>query len=128
MDVEYSNVLLLGLLLLSGLFAGQIASRIGIPRVAAYVLTGTLFSPELLGHYFQASADDWSQPLINVVLSLIAFIIGGSITTAQLQRMGKSMLDIALGESLCAIGVVFLGLMILTPRLDENYLIRSLTK
>ncbi len=118
MDVEQSNILLLGLLLLSGLFAGQIASRIGIPRVAAYVLTGTLFSPELLGHYFQASADDWSQPLINVALSLIAFIIGGSITTAQLQRMGKSMLGIALGESLGAIGLVFLGLMILAPQLD----------
>lgn len=55
MDAGYSNILLLGLLLLAGLFAGQGASKLGIPRVAAYVLTGTLFSPELLGHYFQAN-------------------------------------------------------------------------
>ena len=81
MDIEHSNILLLGLLLLSGLFAGQVASRIGIPKVAAYVLTGTLFSPELLGHYFQANADDWSQPLTRIALGIIAFIIGGSITS-----------------------------------------------
>jgi Kef-type K+ transport system membrane component KefB len=90
-DVEQSNFLLLGLLLLFGLFAGQGANKLGISRVAAYVHTGVLFSPELLGHYFQATVDDSSQPSINVALSLIAFIIGGSITTAQLQRMGKSM-------------------------------------
>ena len=118
MDVEQSNFLLLGLLLLFGLFAGQGANKLGLPRVAAYVLTGALFSPELLGHYFQVNAEDSSQPLINVALSLIAFIIGGSITTAQLQRMGKSMLGIALGESLGAIGMVFLGLILLAPQLD----------
>jgi NhaP-type Na+/H+ or K+/H+ antiporter len=36
-----SNILLIGLLLLTGLFSGQLAGKIGIPRVAAYVLTGT---------------------------------------------------------------------------------------
>jgi len=52
MEIQQSNILLLGLLLLSGLFSGQIASKIGMPRVAAYVLTGTLFSNEFLGRFF----------------------------------------------------------------------------
>ncbi len=99
-------------------FAGQGASKLGIPRVAAYVLTGTLFSQELLGRYFQANTDEWSQPLINIALSLIALIIGSSITIAQLQRMGKPMLGIALGESFGAMAIVFFAVMVLEPQLD----------
>lgn len=52
MEVEHSNFLLLGLLLLSGLIFGQLANKLGLPRVAAYVFTGILFSPELLGQYW----------------------------------------------------------------------------
>jgi Kef-type K+ transport system membrane component KefB len=117
MEVEHSNILLLGLLLLSGLFSGQIVSKLGIPRVAAYVLVGTIFSPEFLGYYFQTNFNDWSQPLTHIALSIIAFIIGGSITLGQLQRMGKSMVGIALGESLGAMMMVFLGVMIFVPPL-----------
>jgi len=118
MEITQSNILLLGLLLLSGLFSGQLASKIGMPRVAAYVFTGTLFSPELLGHFFKTTPDDWSQPITQTALAIIAFIIGGSITAAQLQRMGKSMIGIALGESLGAAMAVFLGLLVLAPTLD----------
>ena len=118
MDIEHSNILLLGLLLLSGLFAGQLASKVGIPRVAAYVLTGALFSPEFLGHFFQENSKDWSQPLTHSALGIIAFIIGGSITLEQLQRMGKSLIGIALGESLGAMAIVFLGFMLLVPQLN----------
>ena len=113
-----SNILILGLLLLSGLFAGQIANKFSIPRVAAYVFVGALFSPEFLGHYFHGTSDDWSEPLISIALGIIAFIIGGSITTGQLKRVGKSMIGIALGESLGAMAMVFLGFMIVAPQLD----------
>ncbi len=116
--MAYSNILLLGLLLLSGLFAGQMANKLNIPRVVAYVLTGTLFSPELLGQFVQTSSEDWSQPLTHIALGIIAFIIGGSITAAQIKRMGKSIIGIALGESLGAMLTVFLGLMLLAPTLD----------
>ena len=114
MQIAHSNILLLGLLLLSGLFAGQFANKIGLPRVAAYVLIGILFSPDILGQFLQTSQSDWAQPLTHIALGIIAFIIGGSITTVQLQRMGKSMIGIALGESFGAVLVVFLGLLILT--------------
>ncbi len=118
MDIGYSNILLLGLLLLAGLFAGQGANKLGIPRVAAYVLTGALFSPKFLGHFFQENVSNWTQPLTHIALGIIAFIIGGSVTTAQLKRMGKSIVGIALGESLGAIAMVFLGILILAPQLD----------
>ncbi|WP_428354568.1 cation:proton antiporter [Methyloprofundus sp.] len=115
MQIEQSNILLIGLLLLVGLFSGQVASKMGIPRVAAYVLTGTLFSPEFLGRFITVTSDDWSLPLTHSALAIIAFIIGGSITAAQLQRMGKSIIGIALGESMGAAIAVFCGLLLLAP-------------
>ncbi|NOQ15554.1 MAG: hypothetical protein GQ581_00685 [Methyloprofundus sp.] len=123
MDITNSHILLLGLLLLLGLFAGQFANKLGIPRVAAYVLMGTLFSPELLGQFFQADSADWAQPIIHIALGIIAFIIGGSITIAQLQRMGKSMIGIALGESIGAVILVFLGIIFLAPDLEGGQLV-----
>lgn len=119
MPIAHSNILLLGLLLLSGLFAGQLANRIGIPRVAAYVLIGTLFSPDLLGQFLQSGSIESTQPLTHIALGIIAFIIGGSITTNQLQRMGISMIGIAVGESFGAIISVFIGLLLLSPQLDS---------
>jgi len=118
MQIAHSNILLLGLLLLSGLFAGQFANKIGLPRVAAYVFIGTLFSADLLGQFLHVGSSDWAQPLTHIALAIIAFIIGGSITTTQLHRMGASMIGIALGESLGAVLAVFLGLLLLSPQLD----------
>ncbi len=117
MEIERSNILLLGLLLLSGLFSGQLFSKLCIPRVAAYVLTGAVFSPELLGQYVQTNFNDWSLPLTHVALGIIAFIIGGSITLSQLQRMGKSMIGIALGESFGAMVMVFFSIILFIPQL-----------
>jgi hypothetical protein len=74
--------------------------------VAAYVLTGTLFSAEFLGRFIKVASDDWSLPLTQSALAIIAFIIGGSITSAQLQRMGKSIIGIALGIRLMKISVL----------------------
>ena len=119
MEIDHSNILQLGLLLLSGLLAGQVANKIAVPRVAAYVLIGVLFSPELLGHYFHPTSDTWSQPITHIALSIIAFVIGGSITLAQLQRIGKSIIGIALGESFGAMLMVFLAIIILAPQLDS---------
>lgn len=107
MQIEQSNILLIGLLLVSGLFAGQLAGRFGIPRVAAYVLIGVLYSAESLGSFIKATSEDWSLPITQSALAIIAFIIGGSITSAQLMRMGKSMIGIALGESFGAAIAVF---------------------
>ncbi len=118
MAIEYSNILLVGLLLLAGLFLGQIAARLSLPRVVAYVQVGVMFSPDLLGRYFAIASYQWSQPITQTALAIIAFIIGGSITAAQLQRIGRSILGIALGESLGAAIIVFLAFWMLAPALD----------
>jgi len=95
----HSDFLIIGLLLGCGLFIGRVASYYGFPRVAAYLLVGIAFSPGLLGDVIGFHIDDGVDRLTTGALGIIAFLIGGSITIKQLQRLGKVILGATVGES-----------------------------
>ena len=113
MDSLSLITLYLGILMLSGLFFGLIASRLGLPRVAAYVIAGMIFSPDLLGSTLNLKVGHWAEPLATVALGIIAYLIGGSITAKQIQQMGKTVLGTALSESFGAVLFVFCSMMLL---------------
>jgi Kef-type K+ transport system membrane component KefB len=110
-----SPPLVLGLLLICGLAAGQLAARFDLPRVAAYVVTGVLFSPGLLGGWLGININAWAEPLTSSALGIVAYLIGGSITMGQLRRMGGTILGSAIGESVGAVLVVFAAMWWLAP-------------
>ena len=100
----------IGLLLAFGMVAGLLAGRVGLPRVAGYVLAGIAFSPGLLGEALRLDVAAWSPPLTDTALGIIAYLGGGSITTGQLRRMGRLIVTTTLGESLGAVLLVGLTL------------------
>lgn len=100
----------IGLLLAFGMVAGLLAGRVGLPRVAGYVLAGIAFSPGLLGEALRLDVAAWSPPLTDAALGIIAYLVGGSITTGQLRRMGRLIVTTTLGESLGAVLLVGLTL------------------
>ena len=114
MDSETPFILIIGLLMVAGLAAGTLASRIGLPRVVGFVLAGMLFSPDLLGGLFGRTVQGWSAPWIEGAVGIIAYLIGGAMTTAQLRRSGRSIASAAVGESLGAVLAVFLLMLWLT--------------
>jgi len=107
--------LVLGVLLLTGLLLGLVASRLGLPRVAAYVIAGMLFSPQLLGGALDLRVGDWAESLTTAALGIIAYLIGGSITAGQLRRTGRVIIGSTLGESLGAATVVFVTMLMVLP-------------
>lgn len=115
MDAISPITLNLGLLLLSGLIFGYIASRYNLPRVAAYVIAGIIFSPGLLGRLEWIEVGDWAAPLTTTALGIIAYLIGGSITLKQLRRSGWVIFSAAIGESLGAVLCVFVAFWLLLP-------------
>ena len=115
MDSPTAVHLVLGILLLTGLLFGLLASRLGFPRVAAYVVAGVLFSPSLLGGALDLRVGDWADSLTTVALGIIAYLIGGSITTGQLRRTGRAILGSTLGESLGAALAVCAAMALLLP-------------
>jgi len=93
------EILLIGVLLLTGLTVGALGSRfLGVPRVVGYILLGMLFAPDLLGGRLGMSDTDWTQPLVSVALGVIAYVIGGAISPAQLRRLGWGIAGATLGE------------------------------
>lgn len=108
-------ILLLGLLLVFGLGAGLLAQRFGLPRVAAYILAGIVFSKDVLGERLGLAVGPWAEMFTSAALGIIAYLIGGSITVAQTRRLGKVILCSAAAESLGAVLVVFLCILALGP-------------
>ena len=77
-----------------------------------------LFSPGLLGSCAGIGVNTWSEPLTDLALGIIAYLIGGSITLPQLRRMGRRILGSAMGEALGATLVVMLVIFLLGFILD----------
>lgn len=123
----YTPLLILGLLLVSGLLLGLLASRLRIPRIAAYALAGLIWSQELLGGYFGFDISTWSPLLTNLALAIIAYTIGGSITLEQVHRLGKTITFCTLGESLGAVILVTLAVFLYQPDLNGPIWILALT-
>jgi Kef-type K+ transport system membrane component KefB len=114
------ELLILGLLMATGLAGGLLANRIGLPRVAAYVAAGVLFSPALLGTPLGIRLENWTEPLTTLALGIIAYLIGGSITVKQLRRLGTTILSTALIAALGAMATVFLVLYFLIPEATDG--------
>ena len=104
-------LLILGLLLITGLLAGLGSERLGVPRVAAYVVTGMLFSEHLLGGVLGIAVDGWTEPFTSAALGIIAYLIGGSVTVRQLRVLGRVILWGTLGQTLGALLLVLLALL-----------------
>jgi Kef-type K+ transport system membrane component KefB len=77
---ELSEFLVTGLVIALALFAGRAASRVGLPRVAAYLLVGILFSPDMLGNALGLELGAWKDSFTTGALGVIAYLIGGSMT------------------------------------------------
>ncbi len=111
MNAEPKVILLIGLLMVAGLAAGTWVARLGAPRVLGYVLAGMLFSTGLLGGTLGLRVEGWAEPLVEFSLGIIAYLIGGAMTAAQLRRSGRVILISAVGESLGAVVAVFLTML-----------------
>ncbi len=118
MEHAGSQLLTLGLLMVTGLGAGFFISRFGLPRITAYVAVGVAFSPGLLGGMAGIEAHDWSKPVTAAALGIIAYLIGGSISANQLRRLGKTILGATLGESLGAVLAVLFAMLLIAPTLE----------
>ena len=113
-----SPLLVLGVLLVSGLLMSLLASRLNMPRIAAYAIAGLLWSEDLLGGVVGLDITQWSQSLTTIALAIIAYIIGGSITFDQLRRLGKVITFCTLGESLGGVVVVALSIYVYQPDIE----------
>lgn len=119
-DRTNMDILLIGLLMITGLILGVLGSYLlRVPRVVGYIVAGILFAPDFLGSYFGADNTDWTQPIIAVTLGIIAYLIGGAATVTQLRQLGWTIVSATIGKVTGSFIAVFVGFTVLAVAVAE---------
>lgn len=102
----FGVLLLIGLAIFFGLLGGKLTNRVRMPAVVGYILAGLVLGPSVL-HLFNGATLDALDPLNDLALGLVAFVIGAELQWPVLKRMGRGIVIIVLAESFGAFLVVF---------------------
>ncbi len=106
-------LLIAGIILFTGFYAGQAAKKIQLPSIIGFMIIGLLLGPSgcnLLNENIQESFSFITE----VALGFVAFSIGLELSLVSLKSQGWGIILIILAESFCAFIVVALGVYFLT--------------
>lgn len=107
------EVLLIGLLLLTGLLLGVLGSHfLRVPRVVGYIFAGIIFAPDFLGRPLGVETTDWTRPIVAIMLGVIAYLIGGAATFAQLRQLGWTIVTATIGKVTGSFIAVLVGFLL----------------
>ncbi len=98
-------LLLLGLVVVLGVFGGRLFQWLKIPQVVGYIMVGLAIGPSV----FDILHPDFVEqlaPLTSVALGLIGFTIGGELRKEVFAKYGKSVFAILFAEGLLAFAFV----------------------
>jgi len=98
----------IGLILVVGLAGGRLAGKLKLPAITGYLLAGILLSPKLLHIIPEAMLVETSDAVTPMALSVIAYIIGGSLSLSALRGLKKSVAYITLFEGVFCFIAIFL--------------------
>lgn len=118
MEQGIAELIYLGILMASGFVVGDFLEKVGIPRVAGYVAVGALWSESLLGGAVAGEPGVWSDSLTNLLLAVIAFMVGAEIDLGRLRREETQLAAVTAGQSLgavLAVTIALAGLPMLFP-------------
>lgn len=100
----------LGALFLAGLVADQLGRATRLPRVTMLLLLGLLAGNAGLDLVPREVAD-WFDELSILALTMVAFLLGGSLTMQNLANHGRAILTISLAVVVCTLVMVSAGLV-----------------
>ena len=119
-----SIFLSLSIALLSGLLLSRLAKKVKLPAVTAYLISGVLIGPFVLGAIgipgIGITADQIESfgLISDLALGFIAFAMGNEFRLAQLKKIGKQATVIGVVQALfttVVVDVVLIGLHFLMP-------------
>jgi Kef-type K+ transport system membrane component KefB len=119
-------LLLLGLVLLLGLFGGRLFEALGIPQVVAYIVTGVILGDSVT-HTLHRDFLDVFSPLLYIALAFIGFMVGGELKGSLFKKYGKQFLVILLSEGLLAMTFVTVLVTLWTKDLGVGILLGALS-
>ncbi len=107
-----NSILAVGVLVIAGFFGGLVAKKIRYPRISGYIIVGMLLSPSVLNVIPSQLIREDLSVITDIVLGVIAYLIGGSLSIERLKKLGKNIVTITPFEALGA--WIFVTLLILS--------------
>jgi Kef-type K+ transport system membrane component KefB len=93
------TLLAIGFVLALSIFCDAAARRLGLPRVTILVLAGVAIAGVLRlvsGYEVHTLTAAVAEPLIDVALVMVAFLLGGDLTAERWRRTGRAVLGLSL--------------------------------
>ncbi len=109
-----SPLLLIGITIFGGFVGGEVAKRLGLPKVTGYILAGVLLNPEILG-IIPKDFPKHTNVVASIALGFITFSVGGTLLFSRIRKMGKSILTITVFEAEAAFLVTAVGIALVVP-------------
>ncbi|MEA1999172.1 MAG: cation:proton antiporter [Euryarchaeota archaeon] len=94
-------ILAVGIMIVIGFLGGLASAKLKFPMITGYIIIGVLLSPSLLNIIPRETVGELNL-ITDVALGIIAYLIGGSLHWADLQKLAKSIIWIVPFESLGA--------------------------
>lgn len=119
--LETANlILLLGLIMFLGALGGRIFQKLRIPQVVGYIVIG-VFIGQSGFQLLSASVITALDPLSNVALSLIGFLIGAELKLSVIKKYGNQFIGILLFEAIVPFFVVALVVLAVAYVLTRDF-------
>lgn len=109
MDLHVALISLGGLLLV-GLIADEFGRRTRLPRVTLLILFGLAAGPSAFD-LLPSGLHEWYGFLASVALTMVAFLLGGTLSITRLRLCGREILIVSAGAVVVTAVIVGLGLM-----------------
>jgi len=123
---DMAEVLLtLGGLFLVGLVTDLVGRHTPLPRVTLLLFFGFLAGPSALDVLPDLGAA-WFPAVADVALVMVGFLLGGSLTLADLREHGRDVLWISIAEVVVTAAVVFAGLVLVGVRPEVALLLGAI--
>ena len=103
------HFILVGLFLLAGLVADTVGRRTRLPRVTILMLCGLAAGRSGLG-LIPPEVEAWFEFLSTAALTMVAFLLGGSLTLRNFGAHGRLIMSVSLAIVLASTGLVSAGL------------------
>lgn len=114
-----NGLLATGLAILLGYVVGELAKRVGLPRVSGYIAAGLILNPRITGLVSIDFVNSMGTT-VDLALAILTFAIGGTLALGPLRELGKKILFIAVGEAQMSALVVVGGCLATLPFLLPN--------
>lgn len=109
----FKGIILLSIFFIIAFLMGKLVSKIQLPAILGWLITGMIIGPHALNWMSQSMMDaGWFHILCNIGEILVGMLIGNELILKELKRSGKQIVTICMFEGMMAFIIVTIAFFV----------------